>query len=208
MRSYYAAEAELKSIADQKMALVQRIADSHEDEEKSKAAQSMNPAITLNRLRQEIKACEEQARGIEASILRLDEEQERAEKAMSRRSEQMTACEQEAGVLLEKRRELGVEEDLMEEDIGDPVAELRDISNQNSMRRKYYTARDRLFFSKIATIRSGYESFRKRLQQILQSEEALNELMRLCDLEAAGAMESMVVRFQNHFRRILQQIVP
>jgi structural maintenance of chromosome 3 (chondroitin sulfate proteoglycan 6) len=88
------------------------------------------------------------------------------------------------------------------------VSELNDISNQNSLRRKYYTARDRVFFSKVASIRSGYEEFRKRMDIINRSEVALNEVIKMCDLEAAGSMESIIVRFQGHFQRIFQRIVP
>jgi hypothetical protein len=71
----------------------------------------------------------------------------------------MLIYEQEAEMLIGKKKELGVAEDIMEEDIDDPQAELADISNQNSIRKKYYTARDRVFFSKYANIKANYEEF-------------------------------------------------
>jgi hypothetical protein len=64
--------------------------------------------------------------------------------------------EQEAEMLINKKNELGVAEGIMEEDIDDPLSELADISNQNSIKKKYYTARDRVFFSKYANIKSSY----------------------------------------------------
>jgi hypothetical protein len=68
----------------------------------------------------------------------------------------MLMYEQEAEMLINKKNELGVAEGIMEEDIDDPLSELADISNQNSIKKKYYTARDRVFFSKYANIKSSY----------------------------------------------------
>jgi|JI9StandDraft_1071089.scaffolds.fasta_scaffold466192_1 chromosome segregation ATPase len=77
----------------------------------------MNPTNTLNKLRRDLKACEEHIRNLERSILKLNESHEQAEKIRNVTSEQMAAYEQEAEMLLTKKKELGVSEELMEEDI-------------------------------------------------------------------------------------------
>lgn len=61
----------------------------------------------------------------------------------------------------------------MEEDVEDNELSINEVSNNDSVRRKYYTARDRVCFSKIAAIRASYQGFRTRMDEIGQSEARL-----------------------------------
>lgn len=86
------------------MALLQMLADDREEDENSKAAQSVNPFNTLHRLKQNLKVCNEQIRVLEESIHELGEKEEETDKRRIEASERMRECEQEVDLLHARKR--------------------------------------------------------------------------------------------------------
>lgn len=98
------------------------------------------------------------------------------EQVRGRRGELGVSMEGEGGMDVEE----GEGEGEREREKGDE-GELQDISNQNSVRKRIYTARDRLFFSRFAEIHSKYREFEERMKNITDSEAGIHDLLKQCD---------------------------
>jgi transcription elongation GreA/GreB family factor len=72
MEKYYKCEAELKTLTEKKHSLIQKVMDQRDDDVNSKAVLAMNPTNTLNKLRRDLRECEERIRTVELDIIKLN----------------------------------------------------------------------------------------------------------------------------------------